>query len=677
MFLFFIISSLMSISFALVGSALLRPGGWLVRLPAAGVLWMAHMVATAHLAAFMIELDNPSVWLLWQSVQLIAVIGCWYMDGQPRLWQPLNISGWNLRKSLRRDMLIWMLAAVVLAGYIASVILNIYVPQIEFDALTYRLPRAGLYFQHGTFAPYAVNDIRQTIFPLNAEILLIWLRLGTGSDLYSGFIAMVALLATATGIIALTHRAGFSTRAGVAAGLLYLVLPQVYFQSTSIQSDSLVGFLAVSAVILLYDGFQANRRRYLMLSGIAIGLAAGVKLTLVLLIPGVGLMLLLLWWQNPTAYTRRALIWGIAALFGFGLFGSYIYVTNTISYGDPLFNGQMTGELMFNERELVGLEKRLNYVLVNLVWMSYQIPDLTGLPRFMGEPLRMLKTDVYRLLFEDTFLMYGSITRRAGQEFGQEYILNHIGSWHLPLEAFAWFGLPAAFVLLPSLVLGFIRSIKRRHVFRISLALIVVGFFAAQIISQPWSPYKGRYFVSAVPFAMPFVFWLVQSGWWKRGVFLVVIGLSAMTTVNIFHSSYDNAIFMRAFQLNETELRNRPVIVDEINELKARHISGNSPVGVLLPPDAIPNRLIYGLMGADWSQPVVIINPEAYNQPERLPEYLEAGTTFLTGGSNRPYLNESPPFLVIQKPYLDAIEPYLTDYRLTDETERLYLFERQ
>ena len=673
MFLFFIISSLMSISFALVGSALLRPGGWLVRLLAAGVLWMAHMVATAHLAGFMIELDDPSVWLLWQSVQLIAVIGCWYMDGQPRLWQPLNISGWNLRKNLRRDMLIWLLAVVVLAGYSGSLLLNLYAPQIEFDALTYRLPRAGLYFQHGTFAPYAVNDIRQTIFPLNAEILLIWLRLGTGSDLYSGFIAMVALLATATGIIVLTHRAGFSTRAGVAAGLLYLVLPQVYFQSTSIQSDSLVGFLAVSAVILLYDGFQANRRRYLMLSGIAIGLAAGVKLTLVLLIPGVGLMLLLLWWQNPTAYTRRALIWGIAALFGFGLFGSYIYVTNTISYGDPLFNGQMTGELIFNERELVGLEKRLNYVLVNLVWMSYQIPDLTGLPRFVGEPLRMLKSDVYRALFEDTFVMYGSITRSAGQE----YILNHIGSWHWPSEGFAWFGLPAAFVLLPSLVIGFIRSIKRWHVFRLSLALIVVGFFAAQIISQPWSPHKGRYFVAAIPFAMPFVAWMVQPVWWKRGVLLVVIALSAVTTTNIFHSAYQNATFMQVFELTETELRNRLTAVKQMNQLKAAHIPPDSPIGVLLPPEALPSRFIYGLLGADWSQPVVIINPEAYRHPERLTKYLKAGTHFYLFGSDRPYLHKAPPFLILQEPYLTPVEPYLTDYRQIDSIGVYYLFQRE
>jgi 4-amino-4-deoxy-L-arabinose transferase-like glycosyltransferase len=96
----------------------------------------------------------------------------------------------------------------------------------------------------------------------------------------------------------------FTRAQGLFAALIWMTLPQILLQSTSIQNDIVVSVFFVISVYFLYFAFKREQRSVLLLSGLALGLAIGGKGTILIALPGLAVAVLLLWLRRPGHHFR-------------------------------------------------------------------------------------------------------------------------------------------------------------------------------------------------------------------------------------------------------------------------------------------------------------------------------------------------------------------------------------
>ena len=92
----------------------------------------------------------------------------------------------NLKNSLQGIKLNKTLKIIICACLIVMFLTIIYfglnIPPYEFDAMAYHLTKAAFWMQNQSINHYYTYDIRQTVFPVNAEIGQLWIMIFTKSD---------------------------------------------------------------------------------------------------------------------------------------------------------------------------------------------------------------------------------------------------------------------------------------------------------------------------------------------------------------------------------------------------------------------------------------------------------------------------------------------------------------
>ncbi|MDD5019730.1 MAG: hypothetical protein PHS61_04840, partial [Candidatus Omnitrophica bacterium] len=105
---------------------------------------------------------------------------------------------------IKKHPLIMIMGGALAIFLISSLFLGFFVPPNNWDSMSYHLSRVGYWRQHGTLAPYAIQDMRQLYLLPNAEILLLWPIVFLKSDVlaflpqwvsYVGVMGLVFLLA--------------------------------------------------------------------------------------------------------------------------------------------------------------------------------------------------------------------------------------------------------------------------------------------------------------------------------------------------------------------------------------------------------------------------------------------------------------------------------------------------
>ncbi|NDJ75993.1 MAG: glycosyltransferase family 39 protein, partial [Chloroflexi bacterium] len=305
------------------------------------LLAYANIVLTCELAGTFFMLDEIGFHLAIHVLLLGMAIYLWWRAGQPLLLGPLSGEvarpTWQtVRASFTRFPALWALGSGVILVYLINAIVILIMPPNNWDSMTYHMPRVVHWLQRGSFFHWDTPDARQVIFPMNAELGILWTMLMSGTDTYVEFVQWSMVAVAGLGIYGLGRLLGFPRPGSVFAVLLWATLPEIVLQSTSTQNDLVVSAFFVSAVYLLFLGMKTSHNGALVLSGLAFGLAFGAKSTMFFVLPGFGLALLGVWWQTGRAGLRQLVVWGTSALLMTVLLGLYVYVLNTIYYDNPL-----------------------------------------------------------------------------------------------------------------------------------------------------------------------------------------------------------------------------------------------------------------------------------------------------------------------------------------------------
>ena len=355
------------------------------------------LILVGFFGHFFHQLNSIPFFLTAQFLLFILAILAWILLKKPSLtgpWQfkKIKFSRGSLLSSWRQWPAIWILGTVVLAVYIVGFILILLVPPNTNDILTTHLTRVAFWLQHGDMLPWLTPNNFNLIYPVNANLLMLWCMLFTKSWFSAGFIQWFGAVAGAMSIYAVSRRLGWNRPGAIFAGLVWLSLPEIMLQSTTTQLDLIMAVFAAIAIYLMISSFQSQNSGEAVLSGLAVGMAVGTKQAALFLLPGFAVFLFLLWVKDGRRDSRTILTWLIAAGFGTILFGSYIYIQNLIIFKNPMGDPETLSQQVGGQKGW-GLKDNLTY---NPARFFYQSLDVSGIPLQFSDNLVALKIHIFQ-----------------------------------------------------------------------------------------------------------------------------------------------------------------------------------------------------------------------------------------------------------------------------------------
>jgi Glycosyltransferase family 87 len=326
-------------------------------IPAVYVLAVADVVTVIEVLSLFEAVSR--VWLLAVQAVLALVAVLLVVVLRP-VWPDLNGLTAFVRAIVGSRVLA-LTACVVGVAWAYQAILALTVPPNTWDALTYHMARVAAWFHHGGvfWIPDAPTDRLNEFQPGGEELGLALVAVAQDPRPYAipQFLAGCAFIASA----GVSSRAlGLSREASAFAMLLAATVPMVVMQATTAQNDLVAAALVGSAAALIIRGGS----RPLIVAGIAVGVGAGVKLTVLLAVPVLALL---------------ALTWGWRALRAFGIATAVSLAA--LGTAGIWRNAQHTGHLLGDGGGRVEHESdgALGSALVTSYRIGYRLLDLSGL----------------------------------------------------------------------------------------------------------------------------------------------------------------------------------------------------------------------------------------------------------------------------------------------------------
>jgi hypothetical protein len=305
---------------AVIVPSLLRIRGRAPWLVAGLVCAAADVVGCTTMLSGPRWLTRPGM-LVALAVVAAASVALWHLAGRPR------------RSRLRRPERplelgpAWWIVAVAVAAMLIQLYVDFRVAPSNWDSMTYHLSRAAYWLQQHSALHYGAGTVRQLGSGPNAEMMIAWSMLITGTDRWVELVQWISLAGLGLTIFSGARLLGFGTRAAAFAGALFLILPQPIMQAASTQNDLVASFFVAACALFVVRGLRDRHIGDLSVAGAALGLAIGTKGTALLALPSLGLLAAaaLVAWRPPIRLVARALGLGLA---GIAAFGAFNYVLN-------------------------------------------------------------------------------------------------------------------------------------------------------------------------------------------------------------------------------------------------------------------------------------------------------------------------------------------------------------
>ena len=433
------------------------------------VLLCAEVVAAGEVLSLAHAL-RPLGYALFEAGALLLALGVWQRAGRPLPALPTSLPG---------GPLVAALALVVTGGCAYELFLIVATPPNNWDSMHYHLARVAAWHARRSLGYFPTHNAIENTYPPNAELLVLWTFVWLGRDLLAALPQLFAGLATSVSVFVIARRLGYDRACSAFSALLFPTLTIVALESVTTQND-LVEASFVAAVVALALG---RTRAETALAGLALGLAAGTKLTFLYAIPPLVAIALLALPRRRVAELCAA---GVA---GFALLGMVGYVQNLAETGRP--QGR-----------------------------SPQVSTLPPHVTFRGTVSSIARTD-YRLIDLSGFHPPGALTEHVAGAAKRVFNALHIppnpaesttkGTFEFTYEPnttasedSSAFG-PLGFLLLVPLSLGFLVVWARRRADRVhgALALAFPLYVVALALGTRWNLYVDRFLVTPAALTLP------------------------------------------------------------------------------------------------------------------------------------------------------------------------------
>jgi hypothetical protein len=389
----FILDVILVFVFASWMAAVLRPPSRPAFLAALFVLVWTDLVLSTEVLSLLRMVTAPAL-LVSHALLALLALGAWRAAGRPAPPKIVLPSRRAMALCLKSLPDLWILGLMIGLAYALLAVVNLLVPPNNMDSMVYHLSRVAFWIQHQTLAPWPTPNLTQTIYPPNVELGSLWSMLFLRRDILAGFVQWFSALSAMVSVFGLGRTFGFSRPASAFASFVYLILPMIILQSTTTQNDLTLAAMITTMAYLLMLGLKTGHREMLILSGAAMGLALGMKLPAVLVLPGFGLGMAVAILTRKPKPVRRLVLWAGACLAGFVLLEAFNYIQNLVAYRH-LLGGPQTMHYQANEVEPG------NWALIrsNAARDVFSMMDLTGMPRPLAESAAAIRARLGRAVF--------------------------------------------------------------------------------------------------------------------------------------------------------------------------------------------------------------------------------------------------------------------------------------
>ncbi|MCK7516036.1 MAG: glycosyltransferase family 39 protein [Desulfobacterales bacterium] len=263
----------------------------------------------------------------------------------------------------------------------------------------------------------------------------------------------------------------------ILASLLMLIL-----ESSSAQTNLIMGFLLLSSFYLFVFGVKENERKSVIFSAVAFCIALGTKNTAIFFIPAFALgYLLIAIKEKKHQFYKPLLLFTGAFIIGFIFLASYNYVSNYLSFGNPIAAD------IFLDRHSNNISFKA--FIANLIRYLTFFIDFTGI-KIANElaPHILSARDFLFILFD--------ISPKDGLAVHDNYSINF--KIH---ENLSMFGILGFLLIIPLALKCCFRKIsfKNNKSFYISVsALIALGFLLTISALMGFIFWSNRYLTTAV-----------------------------------------------------------------------------------------------------------------------------------------------------------------------------------
>jgi hypothetical protein len=547
----------------------------------------AEVVATTEVLS-LLHAIRPLGYTLAAVGVLVAAATVWWLTGRPR--PPLPA-----RRDLPFDPLVVTLALVALAAFGYELFIVAATPPNNWDSMHYHLSRVAAWRAQGSLGYIPTHNGIENAYPQNSELLVLWTVVFLGRDVLAGLPQLLAGLACAAAVYVIGRELGHSARAAAFSALLFPTLTLVALESVTTQNDLVEASFVAAAVALALGRGRATAA----LAGIALGLAAGTKLTFLYAIGPVAVIGLL-------GVPRRRLA-GVAAaaVVGLLLVGSYAYVQNLVR----------TGRVQGRASQLETMP-----------------PDVTA----TGTISTFLRTS-YRLIDVSGFHVPGSVTEHVSGAGKRVFHALHIAAnppqsttpGTFPFDYAVTTGVsedssalgPLGFLLLVPLSLGYLGAwlLGRTDRLRGALAASFPLYVLALALGTRWNFYVDRFLLTPAALTLPLAPGILRTGLLRAAA--LAVGVAALTLA----LGYD--------QSKPTGLSGTTPVWDR-SRVDAQTINRNELLPVLTAVQThVPEtaRLGIDLGPLDWEYP--LWGPRLRRHLVWLPEQSAAGLDWVVLGT--------------------------------------------
>ncbi|GAC1320656.1 MAG: hypothetical protein NVSMB25_13340 [Thermoleophilaceae bacterium] len=383
-------------------------------------------------------------------------------------------AGWELSAQARAscsgrpELALLATAVAVVLGLQAFMAIS--VAPNEQDALGYHLPRAAYWLQQHTALQHQPGqlDDPELAAPPNGELLVAWTMALARTDRFVQLLQWIALVGLAATIYSIARLLRAPPPAAAWSAGLFVLMPEPLLQAATAQNDLLISLLLLAGGFFMARGIRDHNRVDLLLAALAVGLAAGTKLTVAMAAPA--LLAVAVAAVRAHRPPRRLLaLAGVALAAAIAMFGSFNYVQNVIhTHSLTGFSGTPSGDF---------IRQSLPIDAGRVAWTLVEAPALPALPQ---TPART----IVRHLF-------GGL---RGASFGPP-------EPPIRVEAFedeSAYGLVGLLVLVPATLLALVR--RRRPAERVAATAVLV-YFVAYTIGLGYTPEAARYLMPAAALA--------------------------------------------------------------------------------------------------------------------------------------------------------------------------------
>jgi 4-amino-4-deoxy-L-arabinose transferase-like glycosyltransferase len=533
------IAAILVISFSLFVTSLLKVQSITVFILSLYLLSFANIVLVCEIAGSANLLNSKYFFIFVHLVLTVVVLFIWWRTGRPSLFEPITKSFKTLKWkdlwiSQKEWPELWLFVIAVGGIYLFGAFLILKVPPNNWDSMTCHMTRIGYWLQHGNFWPWPTWDFTQQVYPINAQVQMLWSILFWGWDQFAGFAQWLAAIIGMIVIFGLARLIGFSIQQSVFAGLVWALLPEVLLESTTVQNHLITGTLFTCMIYLFFLGIRPGNNNLLVLSGLAFGLTLGSHQIAFFTLPGVFLLSISVLIKYGKKVYESILLWGVASLIAFLLVGSYMYIINISLYGNPFHKTDISpAESISNNISNHGsINENIKYININISRYIYSIYDFTGLPPSMANPIYKLK-----------YMVGSTIFSMFNIPIEDDYFSLKGGAGIIS-EDTAWFGIVGSLLIFPLLFIQGYKGLKNRDLYRLGIVLIVVAYvftwsFYMGIYSSNniWSYFQGRYFIIMASIIAPLFASTLRKGILRPiGTLLIILSIysAGYSTINSY-----------------------------------------------------------------------------------------------------------------------------------------------